>query len=218
MIRDKVGAEIIAKRLYDESSGAKYITGFSTVLKNLQYEPGDFIDVSLPIYKNSIIDAGLVRQKTLAFGSAIDREPDIITYSVEENYSSRGITLSPAPLTDSLTIADGTPVTALNDVNTKFQTLSDSLTIADSILVIPSLILSDSVAVADAIALNIEFRLDDTVIAFDLAPNFNGLLFWALSPTDSFAITDSIAAAAVDSVYEAGVYVGTDLTTIGVFE
>ena len=218
MARDQITAEFVSKRLYDKHSSPKFEAGISTVLKNLAIEVGDYVTVETPIYVNGVLDKGLVVSRTLEFGSAVDKTPDLIHLSVRENHTGTGFYLQTSDLTDSISITDGTPTITLNDVNTLFQSLSDSLSITESIDVQPVQRLADSLSIAESLVFGYEVSLTDTVAIDDTALRFTGILFWDVSLTDSMTITDSASAALRDSVYESGVFVETDLTTVGVFE
>jgi len=218
MARDQITAEFVSKRLYDKHSSPKFEAGISTVLKNLAIEVGDYVTVETPIYVNGVLDKGLVVSRTLEFGSAVDKTPDLIHLSVRENHTGTGFYLQTSDLTDSISITDGTPTITLNDVNTLFQSLSDSLSITESIDVQPVQSLTDSLSITESLVFDYELSLTDTVAIDDTVLRFTGILFWDVSLTDSMTITDSASAALRDSVYESGVFVETDLTTVGVFE
>ena len=218
MARDQITAEFVSKRLYDKHSSPKFEAGISTVLKNLAIEVGDYVTVETPIYVNGILDKGLVVSRTLEFGSAVDKTPDLIHLSVRENHTGTGFYLQTSDLTDSISITDGTPTITLNDVNTLFQSLSDSLSITESIDVQPVQSLTDSLSITESLVFDYELSLTDTVAIDDTVLRFTGILFWHVPLTDSMSITDSASAALRDSVYESGVFVETDLTTVGVFE
>jgi hypothetical protein len=184
----------------------------------LAIEVGDYVTVETPIYVNGVLDKGLVVSRTLEFGSAVDKTPDLIHLSVRENHTGTGFYLQTSDLTDSISITDGTPTITLNDVNTLFQSLSDSLSITESIDVQPVQSLTDSLSITESLVFDYELSLTDTVAIDDTVLRFTGILFWDVSLTDSMTITDSASAALRDSVYESGVFVETDLTTVGVFE
>lgn len=190
MAKDQITAEFVSKRLYDKHSSPKFESGISTVLKNLSIEVGDYVTVETPIYVNGVLDKGLVVSKTLEFGSAVDKSPDLIHLSVRENHTGSGFYLQTDDLTDSLSISDSAPVIALNDVNTKFQSLSDSLSITESIDVQPVQRLTDSLSIAESLVFGYEVSLTDTLTITDVALRFTGILFWDVSLTDSFTITD----------------------------
>lgn len=94
MVRDQVAAELLAKRFYQEYAAAKFHSRFTTVLANLAYEPTDNLTVSIPIHRDSMMDRGLVTRKTLRFGSAVERTPDLIDFEIRENHTTSGYYLS----------------------------------------------------------------------------------------------------------------------------
>ena len=94
MIREHVGAELMAKRFYDEYSDAKFHAGFSTTLNNLALEVGDNVTVPIPIHRDSVMDKGLVTTKAVQFGSAITKQADLINLEVRENHTTSGYYLS----------------------------------------------------------------------------------------------------------------------------
>ena len=190
MAKDQITAEFVSKRLYDKHSSPKFESGVTTILKNLAIEVGDYVTVETPIYVNGVLDKGLVVSRTLEFGSAVDKSPDLIHLSVRENHTGSGFYLQTDDLTDSLSISDSAPVIALNDVNTKFQSLSDSLSITESIDVQPVQRLTDSLSIAESLVFGYEVSLTDTLTITDVALRFTGILFWDVSLTDSFTITD----------------------------
>ena len=219
MARDQVTAEFVAKRLYDDKSAPKFESGVTTVLKNLAVEVGDYIDVSTPIYVNGVLDKGLVTSRTLEFGSAIDQTPDLIHLSVKENHTGDGFYLQTDTLTDNLAIADAVPTVTLNDVNTLFQSLTDTVTIAEGTIDVNQVQqLTDSLAITEAVSFDFELSLTDSLAITDPLLKFTGILFWDVPLSESLDIADSETTALRDSVYESGVYVETDLTTVGVFE
>jgi hypothetical protein len=220
MIRDQVAAEIVSKRIYDKYSAPKFESSISTVLKNLAIEPGDFVTMETPIYSNGVLDRGLVTRRTLEFGSAIDKRPDLIHLTVQENHTGDGFYLRPNTLSDSIAISDAAPTLTLNDVNTKFQTLTDSITISEQINVNPGVLLTDSVGLTEALAFEYEMHLTESVAIDDNQLRFTGILFWDVPLAETISIDDttSFSVALVDSVYEDGVFVKTDLTTVGVFQ
>jgi hypothetical protein len=190
MARDQITAEFVSKRLYDKHSSPKFEAGISTVLKNLAIEVGDYVTVETPIYVNGILDKGLVVSRTLEFGSAVDKTPDLIHLSVRENHTGTGFYLQTSDLTDSISITDGTPTITLNDVNTLFQSLSDSLSITESIDVQPVQRLTDSLSITESLVFDYEVSLTDTVAIDDTALRFTGILFWDVSITDTLTMTD----------------------------
>ena len=191
MARDQITAEFVSKRLYDKHSSPKFEVGVSTVLKNLAIEVGDYVSVETPLYLNGILDKGLITRRTLEFGSAIDKSPDLLHLSVKENHTGDGFYLQTDPLTDSISISDATPVIALNDVNTKFQSLSDSLTITEVIDVQPVQRLTDSLSITESLVFDYEVSLTDTVAIDDDLLRFTGILFWDVSLTDTVTMADS---------------------------
>ena len=218
MIRDQIGAEIVAKRLYDTYSAPKFSSSIATTLKNLAIEPTDFVTVNTPIYANGVLDKGIVKRKTLEFGSAIDRNPDLVHLTVEQSHVENGFYITTGDLSDSVGVSDSTPTLTLNDVNTLFATLSDSVSVGDTIFVNPFRTLSDSVGVSEAVAFDFEVSLSDTISIDDSVLKFTGILFWGLTLDDTVSISDVASVQLRDSVYEDGVFVKTDLTTVGVFE
>ena len=218
MARDQVSAEFVSKRLYDDKSAPKFEAGVTTVLKNLAFEVGDYVTTETPIYTNGVLDKGLVTSRTLEFGSAVDQQPDLIHLTVKENHTDDGFYLRGSVLTDPLSISDSTPVILFNDVHTFFTNLTDSLAITESIDVQPVQSLTDSLSITESLVFDYELSLTDTVAIDDTVLRFTGILFWHVPLTDSMSITDSASAALRDSVYESGVFVETDLTTVGVFE
>jgi hypothetical protein len=220
MIRDQVAAEIVSKRLYDKFSAPKFESSISTVLKNLALEPGDFVTMETPIYSNAVLDRGLITRRTLEFGSAIDKRPDLIHLTVQENHTTDGFYLRTPTLTDSVSVSDAAPTLTLNDVNTKFQTLSDSISISEQINVNPGRLLTDSVGITEALAFEYEMTLAESVSIDDNQLRFTGILFWDVPLAESVSIDDSttFSVALRDSVFEDGVFVKTDKTTVGVFE
>jgi len=219
MIRDQIGAEYIAKRIYDQFGSPKFEARVSTVLKNLAFEPGDNITSGIPIYANGVLDRGVIVQRTLEFGSAIDKRPDLIHLTLRENHTGDGFYLQTDTLTDSITIGDAVMVIALNDVNTLFKTLADTITVSETINVNPGVLLTDSVGITEAMVFEYQMTLTDSVAITDTVMKFTGVLFWDVDLTDTTTMDDlTIAAALRDSVYESGVFVATDKTIVGVFE
>ena len=212
MARDQITAEFVSKRLYDKHSSPKFEAGISTVLKNLAIEVGDYVTVETPIYVNGVLDKGLVVSRTLEFGSAVDKTPDLIHLSVRENHTGTGFYLQTSDLTDSISITDGTPTITLNDVNTLFQSLSDSLSITESIDVQPVQSLTDSLSITESLVFDYELSLTDTVAIDDTVLRFTGILFWDVSLTDSMTITDGTPVSTFPElvITEAGEFVLTE--------
>jgi len=190
MARDQITAEFVSKRLYDKHASPKFEAGVTTVLKNLAIEVGDYVTVETPIYVDGVLDKGLVVSRTLEFGSAVDKTPDLIHLSVRENHTGTGFYLQTDTLTDSISISDGTPVILFNDVHTFFTNLTDSLAITESIDVQPVQRLTDSLSITESLVFGYELSLTDTVDIDDDTLRFTGILFWDISLTDSFSITD----------------------------
>ena len=94
MIREHAGAEIMAKRFYDEYSDAKFHAGFTTTLNNLSVEAGDNVTVPIPIHRDSMMDKGLVTKKVIQFGSATAKQADLINLEIRENHTTSGYYLS----------------------------------------------------------------------------------------------------------------------------
>jgi hypothetical protein len=94
MIREHAGAEIMAKRFYNEYSDAKFHVGFTTALNNLSVEAGDNITVPIPIHRDSMMDKGLVTKKVIQFGSAISKQADLINLEIRENHTTNGYYLN----------------------------------------------------------------------------------------------------------------------------
>jgi len=218
MARDQITAELVSKRLYDSNSSPKFESGVTTVLNNLAIEVGDNITTETPIYVNGVLDKGVVVKRTLEWGSAIDQKPDLIHLTIRENHTGDGFYLQGTTLTDSVAIADGTPTLTLNDSNTLFQTLTDSLSISDAIDVNPVQQLTDSLSISESLAFNYYISLDDSMSIDDAVLRFTGILFYDVPISESFSISDSASVGLRDSVYESGVFVETDMTTVGVFQ
>jgi hypothetical protein len=218
MIRDQVAAEFVSKRLFDDYSTSKFEVSVSSVLKNMAIEAGDVISVDIPIYNNGVLNKGLVTRRTIEFGSAIDKQADLIHLTVKENHTGDGFYLKGDLLTDSTTISDGVPVVTLNDANTQFKTLSDTVGISEVVDVQPVQQFTDACGITESVALTVSVSVSDSLTIDDNYLRFTGILFWTTEPTDTITTTDSATAVAVDSVYVPDVYVGTDLVNIGVFE
>jgi len=218
MARDQITAELVSKRLYDSNSSPKFESGVTTVLNNLAIEVGDNITTETPIYVNGVLDKGVVVKRTLEWGSAIDQKPDLIHLTIKENHTGDGFYLQGSTLTDSVAIADGTPTLTLNDSNTLFQTLTDSISISDAIDVNPVQQLTDSLSISESLAFNYYVSLDDSMSIDDAVLRFTGILFYDVPISESFSISDSASVGLRDSVFESGVFVETDLTTVGVFQ
>ena len=127
-------------------------------------------------------------------------------------------------MSDSITITDELAF-VLNDANTLFHTLTDSLTADDSALS-SSLqpVLSDTLSFSSVIAFNKEFSLFENFSITEDFPRITGLLFGFEEITDTMAYSDDVVGEERDSVYETGdygasdVFVHTDLDNVGVFE
>ena len=127
-------------------------------------------------------------------------------------------------MSDSITITDELAF-VLNDANTLFHTLTDSLTTTDAALS-SSLqpVLSDTLSFSSVIAFEKEFSLFETFAITEDYPRITGLLFGFEEITDTMAYSEVVAGEERDSVYETGdygasdVFVHTDLDNIGVFE
>ena len=217
MAGEQVTAELVAKRLYDDKSTPKYIAGVSSTLKNLAFEVGDYININVPIYANSVLSKGFIERKTLQFGSAIDKQPDLIHLQVKESHVG-DFYLATDLLTDSLSISEGTPIFTLNDVNTKFKTLTDSLGITEYVGVEPVVSLGDTVSLTESLSFEKELRLTDSMPMTDFVRRFSGILFWYVDLDDTLAISENVTVSVVDGTYELDTYIDTDLTTIGVYE
>ena len=107
----------------------------------------------------------------------------------------------------------------MNDVNTLFKSLTDTVTIAEGTIDVNQVQqLTDSLAITEAVSFDFELSLTDSLAITDPLLKFTGILFWDVPLSESLDIADSETTALRDSVYESGVYVETDLTTVGVFE
>ena len=217
MASEQVTAELVAKRLYDDKAYPKFNAGISSSLKSLAYEVGDYLDVNIPIYANSLLSKGIVEKRTLQFGSAISQQADLLHFTIRESHVG-GFVLATDTLTDTVSVSDGAPAFILNDANTIFKTLSDAVAISGNINVQPVTSLGDTVGITEALAFDKELRLTDTLSITDFTRKFTGILFWSTDLDESLGIVEVVTATAVDSCYEPEVYVGTDKTTIGVYE
>ncbi len=217
MASEQVTAELVAKRLYDDRSSPKYSAGISSSLKNLAYEVGDYLDISVPIYADAVLGKGLIERRALQFGSAVGKSADLIHFSVKESHAG-SFHLATDHLTDSITIADDAPSFILNDAHTIFHSLSDAVGISEYVSVQPVVQLSDAVGVSEALSFDYELTLAETLGITDYTRRFTGILFWHTDISEELAIADLATAAAVDGCYEPDIYVGTDTTTIGVYE
>ena len=217
MASEQVTAELVAKRLYDDRSSPKYSAGISSSLKNLAYEVGDYIDVSVPIYANAVLAKGLVERRTLQFGSAVGKQADLIHLSIKESHAG-SFHLATSNKTDSLSIADDSLAFILNDVHTIFHNLSDTVGISEYLSVQPVVQLADTIAISEALAFEYELSLTEALGITDYVRRFTGILFWHTSVLEELAIADLATVTEVDGCYEAGVYVTTDTETIGVYE
>lgn len=94
MIRERAAAELLAKRFYQELGDSKFHSRFETTLTNLALEPGDNVTVPIPIHRDSVMDRGLITRKVITWGSAVDKNPDLIAYDVRENHTTSGYYLS----------------------------------------------------------------------------------------------------------------------------
>ena len=212
MARDQITAEFVSKRLYDKHSSPKFESGVTTILKNLAIEVGDYVTVETPIYVDGVLDKGLVTSKTLEFGSAVDKTPDLLHLSVRENHTGDGFYLQTDDLTDSLSVSDAAPTFLLNDVNTKFQSLSDLLTITESLDVQPVQRLTDSLSIAESLVFDYEVSLTDDLSIDDTPMRFTGILFWDVSLTDTVSMTDGTPSMYIPElvITEAGEFVLTE--------
>jgi len=212
MARDQITAEFVSKRLYDKHSSPKFESGVTTILKNLAIEVGDYVTVETPIYVDGVLDKGLVTSRTLEFGSAVDKTPDLLHLSVRENHTGDGFYLQTDDLTDSLSVSDAAPTFLLNDVNTKFQSLSDLLTITESLDVQPVQRLTDSLSIAESLVFDYEVSLTDDLSIDDTPMRFTGILFWDVSLTDTVSMTDGTPSMYIPEfvLTEAGEFVLTE--------
>ena len=137
-----------------------------------------------------------------------------------ENHTGDGFYLQGDTLTDSLTVSDGTPTLTLNDANTLFQSLTDSLTITETTAdVNPVQQFTDSLSITESVAFDYYVSASDSLTISDSQLRFTGVLFWDYAVAESLTLDDATVASALrDSVYESGVFVETDTTTVGVYE
>ena len=92
---------------------------------------------------------------------------------------------------DSIAITDSIALT-LNDINTLFETITDSLAIDDSILDVETQpVLSDTLTMSATIAFGKEFRIYENFAITEDFPRITGLLFGFGSITDTMAIGDT---------------------------
>lgn len=126
---------------------------------------------------------------------------------------------------DLVAINDDSISVVLNDANTLFHTLTDSVTLADTTITVqPQPVLTDSVGITQSIAFDKELSLYENVALSDTEIIFTGLLFQSQALTASLSMNDVYNAEGRDSVFETGdygtseVFVSTDLEVIGVFE
>ena len=218
MIRDQVGAEIVAKRIVDKYSSPKFQSRVSTTLKNLHLEPADFVDVETPIYSNGKLDRGLVESVVFSFGSAVDKSADLIHLSVLQSHIDNSFYLGVGDVSDQLSISDDSINFSLNDANTIFQDLDDNLSISEQISVNKGIGLNDSVSISESLVFNYELSLTDSVLVNDDILKFTGILFWAVDLNDSLSLAESVSQEFVDPVFDVGVFEQTDVTRVGVFE
>ena len=212
MIRDDVAAEIISKRLYDSYAHPKFTSSFSSTLKNLAIQAGDFVTVKTPIYENGVLDRGVVKRNVVEFGSAIDKRPDLLHMTIDESHIANGFYLTAGAQYDSVTVNDDDVSITLNDAHTLFLTLSDSLTVAEVFNLDPTRSFSDSVSISESMAFEYELSLSETVTVNDDYMKFTGLLFWDVGLTDSVTVGESVLVEVRESVFE------LDVFETGVFE
>ena len=92
---------------------------------------------------------------------------------------------------DSIAITDSIALT-LNDINTLFETITDSLAIDDSILDVETQpVLSDTLTMSATIAFGKEFRIYENFAITEDFPRITGLLFGYEEITDTMAIGDT---------------------------
>jgi hypothetical protein len=216
MVRDACAAEILSQRLYNMGLGGKYISRFDTVIKNLALECGDFISVEMPVLQNTFMTRAVVTRRVIKFGSAVDRDADLITFELDQNYNPEPTKIVADTLDDSIGITDYVQ-TFLNYEGENFLDLTDTITITDDpdYLVYPNL--TDIVTITESLGFNKEIRLSDSV-TIEGRFRRSSPLFWTETLSDSTTISDVCVAQARDSVYENGVFIETDLTQVGVFE
>lgn len=128
-------------------------------------------------------------------------------------------------MTDSVAITDEVASVTLNDANTLFEDLSDSLALDDSTIdVADQPVLTDSVSFTETVDFEFEYTITEAFALADGYPAITGLLFGYEEITDSVAYSESVTEAERDAVYETGdygsseVFVITDLENVGVFE
>ena len=94
-------------------------------------------------------------------------------------------------MSELLTITDEL-VFVLNDANTKFQTLTDSLSFDDTTIDLAlQPVLSDTLTMSATIAFEKEFSLFDSFAITEDYPRITGLLFGFESLTESMSMSDS---------------------------
>ena len=94
-------------------------------------------------------------------------------------------------MSDLLTITDELAF-VLNDANTKFQTLTDSLSFDDTTIDLAlQPVLSDTLTMSATIAFEKEFSLFDSFAITEDYPRITGLLFGFESLTESMSMSDS---------------------------
>jgi len=128
-------------------------------------------------------------------------------------------------MTDTVAITDEVVSVTLNDANTLWQSLADSLSIDDTTInVADQPVLTDTLAFTETIAFEYEYTITEAFALDDSYPQITGLLFGYEEITDSIAYSETVTEAERDSVYETGdygssaVFVITDVTNVGVFE
>ena len=215
MIRDQVATELVAERLFDDYGSSKYRVGLTTALKHLALEPGDDLEVVIPMFDGSVI-GGVLENRTLSIGSAIDRQPDLIAVDIRENHVAEGVYRHRVMSPDTVSISDSISV-VLNDANRLFGTLSDSFSLSDSIHIHPFCSFSESVGITESVAFEYQAVETDLVSLDDSSIGFTGILFWAQQPSDAFGLSDNAITALQDGVYVPLVYTDTDTVNVGVF-
>ena len=94
-------------------------------------------------------------------------------------------------MSELLTITDELAF-VLNDANTKFQTLTDSLSFDDATIDLAlQPVLSDTLTMSATIAFEKEFSLFDSFAITEDYPRITGLLFGFESLTESMSMSDS---------------------------
>jgi len=94
-------------------------------------------------------------------------------------------------MSELLTITDELAF-VLNDANTKFQTLTDSLSFDDTTIDLAlQPVLSDTLTMSATIAFEKEFSLFDSFAITEDYPRITGLLFGFESLTESMSMSDS---------------------------